>query len=225
VRVYTVQQGDTPSSIAARDDMAGCPKCAKDLVEANTHRASVRHTNGYLTFAEPLAVGENLWLPDKWFDGTLDRLPRSYFDDLPKVPAGLGELPPELAAGLATMARRWSKLTERKPTRENHLKAANAHLAAAEQHQETNMISKDDQRPAYALAIRPGLSGVPYGQPYGPYGISYGLAQAAPAAPAAPAAGGFGGLLASLPSYWPWIGLAAGSVLAVTGIILMANKK
>ena len=84
------------------------------------------------------------------------------------------------------------------------------------------MISKDDQRSAYALAIRPGLSGVPYGQPYGPYGISYGLAQAAPAAPAAPAAGGF---MASLPSWWPYAGLAAGGVLALTGIVLMASAK
>ena len=118
MRVYSVQPGDTPSSIAARDDMAGCPKCAKDLVEANPHRASVRHPNGFLAFVEPLVPGENLWLPDKWFDGTLDRLPRSYFDGLPKVPMGLGELPPDEASQLASMAHRWSKLTERKPTRE-----------------------------------------------------------------------------------------------------------
>jgi hypothetical protein len=199
VRAYTVQPGDTPSSIAARDDMAGCPKCARDLVEANAHRASVRHTNGYLSFAEPLVVGEQLWLPDKWFDGSLDRLPRSYFDDLPKVPAGLGELPPER--------------TE---------------------------MNNDQQRsgnvPAYALAARPafGLAGcgVPYGQPYGPYGLQYGLAQATPAAaapaaaaPAAAPASGFGGFLSNLPSWWPYATLAAGGVLALTGIILMATKK
>jgi hypothetical protein len=262
VRIYTVQSGDTPSSIAARDDMAGCPKCAKDLVEANTHRASVRHVNGYLTFAEPLVAGENLWLPDKWFDGTLDRMPRSYFDNLPKVPAGLGELPPESAADLAMMARRWSKLTERKPTRENHLTAASAHRAAGdafflgrggpiakrhyetarehealaaaftglgqlpEQHEETTIMNNQQQpsnAPAYALAVRPqyGVGGVPYGQPYGPYGISYGLAQAAPAAPAPPSAG----FLASLPSWWPIAGLAVGGVLALTGIVLMASAK
>jgi hypothetical protein len=176
VRVYTVQSGDTPAGIAARDDMAGCPKCSKDLVEANPHRASIRHSNGFLSFAEPLAVGERLWLPDKWFDGTLDRLPRSYFDDLPKVPMGLGEL------------------------------------------KETTM--NDDQRPAYALAMRPtlGVAGVPYGTPYGPYGLQYGLAQAAPPPP--PGAG----VLASLPSWWPYAGLAVGGVLALTGIVLMASK-
>jgi LysM domain-containing protein len=92
VRVYTVQPGDTPASIAARDDMAGCPKCARDLVLVNPHRESVQHGNGYLAFRDPLVVGERLWLPDKWFDGTLDRLPPEYFASLP---AGLGQLPPE----------------------------------------------------------------------------------------------------------------------------------
>jgi len=186
-------------------------------------------------------------------------MPRSYFDDLPAAP-------PASASDLATMANRWSKLTERKPSRENHLTAARAHRAAAEafvrgrggpiakrhieraheheaaaaaftaaaftglgqlpeQHQETTMMN-DDQRPAYALAIRPalGVSGVPYGQPYGPpYGLRYGLAQAAPAAvtPPAPSAG----WLSSLPTWWPYAGLAAGGVLALTGIILMATKK
>ena len=95
MRVYIVQPGDTPSSIARRDDMAGCPKCAKDLVEANPHRESVRHPNGFLAFLEPLVPGEQLWLPEKWFDGTLDRMPQAYFDDLPAVPVGLGQLPPE----------------------------------------------------------------------------------------------------------------------------------
>jgi len=74
----------------------------------------------------------------------------------------------------------------------------------------------------------PGLSGcgqwsqcgVPYGTPYGPYGLSQSPAPA-PAPKPAPSPG----LLASLPSWWPFAGLAVGGVLAVTGIVLMATKK
>ena len=53
----------------------------------------------------------------------------------------------------------------------------------------------------------------------GPYGLRYGLADATPAA--APAGAG---LLASLPSWWPYAGLAVGGVLALTGIVLMSSK-
>jgi len=83
VRQYTVQVGDSPASIAAQDSHAGCPKCARDLVSVNSHRAAVRMPNGFITFRDPLRVGEVLNLPDRWFDGTLDRLPKSYFELLP----------------------------------------------------------------------------------------------------------------------------------------------
>ena len=96
MRVYTVQhEGETAASIAAKDEHAGCPKCGKDLVNANPHRVSVRRENGYLDFRDPLVPGERLWLPERWFDGSLDREPRSYFDALPD-PMGLGALPPHV---------------------------------------------------------------------------------------------------------------------------------
>ncbi len=62
--------------------MAGCPRCAVDLVRANPHKPTIVYPNGFVTFRE-LYVGETLYLPDKWFDGTLDRLPQSYFQSLP----------------------------------------------------------------------------------------------------------------------------------------------
>jgi hypothetical protein len=82
VRLYEVRPGDSPASIAAKPEMAGCPKCSRDLIAANAHKASVRHPNGYASFKE-LRVGEKLNLPSKWFDGTLDRMSRAYFDSLP----------------------------------------------------------------------------------------------------------------------------------------------
>lgn len=87
MRIYTVQPGDTPARIAARDDMAGCPKCSIDLVRANPHKRTRSFPNGYVTFTE-LREGERLNLPEKWFDGTLDRMPPSYFASLPD-PVGL----------------------------------------------------------------------------------------------------------------------------------------
>jgi len=39
--------------------------------------------NGFITFRDPLCVGEVLNIPTKWNDGTLDRLPKSYFELLP----------------------------------------------------------------------------------------------------------------------------------------------
>lgn len=62
--------------------MAGCPKCAVDLVLANPHKKTRRMPNGFLTF-EDLREGETINLPDKWFDGTLDRMPKIYFTALP----------------------------------------------------------------------------------------------------------------------------------------------
>jgi hypothetical protein len=78
-----VQPGDTPASIAAT--FAGCPKCQRDLLAVNPGKARLRYANGYETFQD-LRPGETLSLPDKWFDGTLDRLPRSYFEALPSSP-------------------------------------------------------------------------------------------------------------------------------------------
>ncbi len=82
MHVYKVKIGDTPASIAAKDTHAGCPKCSIDLIRANPHKKTVKHRNGYVTF-ESIRVGEELRLPDRWFDGTLDRLPKEYFVNLP----------------------------------------------------------------------------------------------------------------------------------------------
>ena len=94
MRVYEVQPGDSPASIAARPDMAGCPKCGVDLVHANPHKPAVVHPNGFTTFRE-LRAGEKLRLPDKWFSGELDRRPPAYFAALPYAdgitPSTLGD--------------------------------------------------------------------------------------------------------------------------------------
>ena len=82
MRQYAVQPGDSPASIAGRDDMAGCPRCAIDLVRANPHKATRTLPNGFVTFTE-LHVDEVLNIPTKWDDGTLDRLPEIYFENLP----------------------------------------------------------------------------------------------------------------------------------------------
>jgi hypothetical protein len=95
VRVYTVADGDTPENIAARPEMAGCPRCSRDLILANPHRPHARQANGYLTFVDPLVAGERLWIPDKWRDEVLDALPKSYFENLPD-PMGLGQLPQDV---------------------------------------------------------------------------------------------------------------------------------
>jgi hypothetical protein len=91
MREYTVQAGDSPARIATH--FAGCPKCACDLVAANPQKKSRVYSNGYKTF-ETLAVGEKLALPDKWFNGALDKLPRLYFESLPPPPVGVGRPPP-----------------------------------------------------------------------------------------------------------------------------------
>jgi len=82
VRTYVVQLGDSPASIAARDDMAGCPKCSHALIAANPHKDTVVYPNGFRTFKE-LRAGEVLNLPEAWFDGSMDALPPSYFAALP----------------------------------------------------------------------------------------------------------------------------------------------
>jgi hypothetical protein len=80
MREHVVQPGDSPASIAAA--YAGCPKCAKDLVALHSHRPTISYPNGYKTFRE-MSAGERLALPDKWFNGSLDALPSSYFAALP----------------------------------------------------------------------------------------------------------------------------------------------
>jgi hypothetical protein len=106
VRVYEVQAGDTPASIAAQDSMAGCPKCALDLVKANGHKPTVVYPNGFRTFRE-MSVGERLVLPTKWFDGSLDGLPKAYFAALPYpdgvTPSTLGDAAAGVLADYATI--------------------------------------------------------------------------------------------------------------------------
>jgi hypothetical protein len=78
--------------------MAGCPKCARDLIDANPHKPSVVHPNGFRSFRE-LQVGEQLLLPEKWFNGELDRMPQSYFNALPYadgVTPGVGQSPSDV---------------------------------------------------------------------------------------------------------------------------------
>jgi hypothetical protein len=80
MRVYEVRPGDSPAKIAIQH--AGCPKCAIDLVRANPHKRMVMHPNGFMTFGS-LRPGEQLYLPDKWFNGELDAMPPEYFAALP----------------------------------------------------------------------------------------------------------------------------------------------
>jgi hypothetical protein len=102
MREYTVRPGDSPANIAARDEMAGCPRCSIDLVLENAHKSAVVHPNGYRSFRD-LSVGERLRLPEKWFDGRLDDRPRAYFQALPhpdgRTPSSLG-----LAAAAGVLA-------------------------------------------------------------------------------------------------------------------------
>ncbi len=82
MRTYIVKPGDSPASIAARDDMAGCPKCCADLVKKNWQKETITYPNGYVTF-KSLVPGETLNLPEKWFDPAFDLLPPAYFASLP----------------------------------------------------------------------------------------------------------------------------------------------
>lgn len=84
MRIYIVQTGDSPGSIASRDEHASCPKCSRDMVlhPGNDHKERVVHPNGYVSFKE-LRVGEPLVLPEKWFDPRFELLPPAYFGSLP----------------------------------------------------------------------------------------------------------------------------------------------
>jgi hypothetical protein len=98
VRLYEVQLGDSQASIAAKPEMAGCPKCGgADFVRANPHKPTHTHPNGYVSFLA-LHVGEKLALPEKWFNGDLDARPRSYFAALPHPD---GVTPSKLGVGAA----------------------------------------------------------------------------------------------------------------------------
>lgn len=107
MRTYTVKAGDSPANIAARDEMAGCPRCAVALVDKNPGKATITFPNGFKTFRD-LRIGEVLLLPDEWFDGRHDALSSSYFQALPSadgvssghgtVSHGVGALPSETAA-------------------------------------------------------------------------------------------------------------------------------
>lgn len=74
--------------------MAGCPKCSRDLLAANSHKPTVRHPNGYETFRE-LRAGEKLNIPEKWRNGDLESRPALYFSALPYhdgvTPSTLGD--------------------------------------------------------------------------------------------------------------------------------------
>ena len=98
MRVYKVQPGDSPGSIAA--EFAGCPRCSRDLLAANVHKPIVSLPNGYRTF-RGLRAGEKLNLPDKWFSKEFDELPPKYFAALPHpdgvTPSSLGD---RVAAGV-----------------------------------------------------------------------------------------------------------------------------
>jgi hypothetical protein len=110
VNTYTVRAGDSPASIAI--GFAGCPACAGDLVDSNPHKPVATHANGYRTFQE-LYVGEVLNLPNKWGDGTLDRLPKEYFQSLPKhtglgdPPGGWGSPGPDIYNSLTPQEQDW----------------------------------------------------------------------------------------------------------------------
>lgn len=80
MHTHVVQAGESPSSIAI--NYVGCPKCSRDLIEANPHKPAVVHPNGYISFKD-LREGEKLKLPGKWFDGSLDSRPTAYFAALP----------------------------------------------------------------------------------------------------------------------------------------------
>jgi hypothetical protein len=83
------------------EEHAGCPKCASfDLTRANGHKDTVAHRNGFVTFRD-LRVGEELFLPEKWFDPAFadDNLyPPAYFASLPYAdgvtPSPFGEMAP-----------------------------------------------------------------------------------------------------------------------------------
>jgi hypothetical protein len=111
MRTYVVQPGDSPASIAARDAMAGCPKCAIELPRVNAHKPAVILPNGFVTF-EGLAAGETLNLPDTWFHPAREQLPPAYYRILPhpngvtrgSLGGALGDFP-ELDAAVSAVAQ------------------------------------------------------------------------------------------------------------------------
>jgi len=111
VRTYVVQPGDTPARIASRSDMAGCPKCSIELGRVNTHKPTITHPNGYVSFKD-LRVGETLNLPDEWFHPARENLPPAYYRILPhadgvtrgSLGGTLGDLP-ALDAAVSAVAR------------------------------------------------------------------------------------------------------------------------
>ncbi len=103
MQVHVVKPGETPALIAA--SYAGCPKCARDLIAANPHKASITHPNGYTTFTG-LHEGEKLNLPRKWFTSEFDQRPKKYFEALPypdgRTPSTLGDAAAGVLADYAT---------------------------------------------------------------------------------------------------------------------------
>ena len=112
MRTYVVKDGDSQASIAARDEMAGCPKCGgAEFVRANPHKKSIVRPNGFRAF-ESLVPGEILNLPDAWFHPARDLLPPTYYKILPHpdgvTRGSLGDAPgslPDLDTAVAAVAR------------------------------------------------------------------------------------------------------------------------
>jgi len=110
-RQYVVQPGDSPASIAAKDFMAGCPRCSCELPRVNLHKPTITHPNGLISFKE-LRIGETINLPDEWFHPARERLPSTYYKILPHhdgvTPGSLGDTLgdfPELDAAVSAVAQ------------------------------------------------------------------------------------------------------------------------
>lgn len=113
MRTHTVQQGESPASLAAA--YAGCPKCAKDLIESNPQKLAVRYPNGFTTFKH-LIAGEVLNLPSKWFTKEFDELPPSYFAGLPSADGGFLGAPEPFLVNLLDGHRYRTTTTYSSPT-------------------------------------------------------------------------------------------------------------
>jgi len=106
-RQYVVQPGDSPASIAAKDFMAGCPRCSCELPRVNLHKPTITHPNGLISFKE-LRVGETINLPDEWFHPAREHLPSTYYKILPHhdgVTRGTLGDSPELDPAVTAVAR------------------------------------------------------------------------------------------------------------------------
>ena len=111
MRTYVVRENDSPASIAARDEMAGCPKCSLELGRVNKHKPTITHPNGFVTFRD-LRIGETINLPDEWFHPARENLPPTYYKILPHpngvTPGSLGGMLgdfPELDAAVTAVAQ------------------------------------------------------------------------------------------------------------------------